>query len=515
MMPARPKWCWNERFRAYSRRGDEAIVFSKTKILAISGVKFHQFLKSFRSESAGKVARKYGPLWHALVRSKAIAKTNGTRLRRRPIGSSFVSLRTACDGLPSVITSLAKRAVSGPDRILLQLREDAAPFGSQLISYCSGWGLARQTDQYVTFSASGAGLTIDHALVRTLGEAVERYSLASFDRKSATLCRRKELTGPILDPALIVSFDSDEQSEGRFGCVPYSDEYRFQWIRALDLFQKRAAFLPAQFTYVPCPLAHGEPRLWQANTSGVAAARSFSKALEGAILELIERDAVMLAWFGRAETRRIVGWQAVMPEMQGVVEQTNLKALPFRLKNEFDVPVALVLTVSADEREPHFTVGSAAGWTWQSAIGSALIEALQNRIWLRKARYNHMRRPNQVRDPVDHALFYANRSNAGAFDWLMKQRTVDLAPLKGSASHRELQILLKKLKESHYSVWLVDVSSQFARAVGYHVIRAFVPGLIPVQFGHNVVAFGMPRLRSALERLPPDRMRQYWPHPIA
>src|SRR5439155_5927506 len=82
-----------------------------------------------------------------------------------------------------------------------------------------------------------------------------------------------------------------------FPFVRFDEQTVLRWVEGADLSRGCAAWLPAQLVYLP-PFPDEAP-IGYSTSSGLAAAPTFDEAVLRGLLELVERDAFMLAWRNR------------------------------------------------------------------------------------------------------------------------------------------------------------------------------------------------------------------------
>lgn len=117
------------------------------------------------------------------------------------------------------------------------------------------------------------------------------------------------------------------------------------------------------------------------STNGLAAHHSREAALDHAVLELIERDAVARAlpngWSARAAAKRGVQFESAL---RSQLEARGFEVYAFDLSVDARVPVAGVLLFDLESRQVPLTAGYAARRTPAAAIEAALLEAAQSRL---------------------------------------------------------------------------------------------------------------------------------------
>ena len=192
---------------------------------------------------------------------------------------------------------------------------------------------------------AGRGLTLQHSLLTAAAEAVElRASLAQNHRAAI---------------AGLATVDGQKM------------------VTAHDLLDGQAVQVPAQSVYLDFAAMIGEPLITDADSTGCAAGDGVDAAIEHALQECIERDAVALWWYGaqscpslpidiidRAHPR-LVWW------LHQRVRQTRLLDLTT------DIAVPVVLAMSCLPDGSIIATGSAARDTLAGAALAAITEMIQ------------------------------------------------------------------------------------------------------------------------------------------
>ena len=145
--------------------------------------------------------------------------------------------------------------------------------------------------------AFGSGAHPDAAQARAaaIGEAVERYSGVYVPSERLRRTTARELGGAAVDPSRFALFHPSQFSIARFPCVPFTDDTVTMFVEGVSLLDGSSAYLPAELVYLSRPPADLPP-VGYATSSGLACGASLPEAVLGALLEVVERDAVMLAW---------------------------------------------------------------------------------------------------------------------------------------------------------------------------------------------------------------------------
>lgn len=357
--------------------------------------------------------------------------------------------------------------------------------------------------------ASGRDADARLAVVKAEAEAWERVGWASPDR--LVIGAMPDVVSPV-DPRELCRYSDTQHRRPGFPFHRFDPGRRQAWVEGVDVGSGAAVSLPA-----PCVFALGklaaqdaEWPVTNASTSGIAAWSTRDGAIERALEELVERDAFARAWLEQralpAVERGLLSLSARqrIADLSGADYDIAVRAMP----SEW-LPCAIVMA-----RRPSlaFTcVATGAGLTWTSAVEHALLEVET------KTQDAHDRQPLSDMDPKQiqshrgHGQWFRTRRGHADADALVATPTVD-APAFVSTLASTTASLIDRLIAAGRHVFAVDLTPPGASLSQgrepLHVWRVFVPGLVPLWFGHgleplgSIADAGLPIARAALRRRP-------------
>ncbi|WP_437981725.1 YcaO-like family protein [Sorangium sp. So ce117] len=346
------------------------------------------------------------------------------------------------------------------------------------------------------------------AWVAAVAEAVERYSSFYVPAGDLVLSSYEELDGAAPEPESFALFHPSQYASSDFPYVPFTSGTRVRWARGWSIQDGMPAWLPAQLTFMGSHLARGEPQIAYATSSGTALGGTLEEAAFSALMEVIERDAFMLAWNNRLELP-LLDWQGddslrhderVVPVPAGI-HYAALDASVF-----FRVPTAIGVTRCTLAGQPALTVGAASAATGQEAARKALREAFQTRV-LAKELLSALPRgrcaleAHQVRTFDDHAFYHALRENSASSAFLDRSRERrylgDVPPLEGTDVLGQTASAVRALARRGVGAYLVDITSPDVRDAGLWVVRVICPELCRLDAPHTARFLGGKRLYHA------------------
>lgn len=387
-------------------------------------------------------------------------------------------------------------------------REPRFPY----ISYArlSNFRLAHDFQQQTL--ASGKGTTPDLAKASAIGEAIESYAAGCWDANEIVYACRSELDGPALDPRELVLYRDEQYAELPY--ARYSETARLGWLRARSLVSHRAIFVPAIAVLLDYPAAPGE-HLFPSSSTGLAAGETLPDAVLRGVLEVIERDAFLIAWANRLSGRKVEPVTHPDPAVRAYCRAAYRRGLGINLislPTDAPVHVFMAITTQSTRDGPAAALGLGADFEPAAAARSAIWEADQVRTILKlqlrnasvRERLDHLTaHPGSVSALEDHALLYCRHQLMPAFDFLLDQptQTFTWEAQRAMNCQERLTRLADHFAIEHRDVLYVDLTPIDLARINLHVARSIIPGYQPVHIGAEACRLGGTRLFDLPVRL--------------
>ena len=356
---------------------------------------------------------------------------------------------------------------------------------------------------------SGAHPDPRRARAAAIGEAVERYSgvFVPFERLRRTTARA--LGDAAVHPSRFALFHPSQFGIQRFPLVPFTDDTQTTFVEGIDLADGSATFLPAELVYLRRP----EPRLapiGYATSSGLACGPSLDEAILGALLEVVERDAVMLAWKCRLSLP-LLDWSedAALTELdRRFFEPTGVRFRVVDASCFLAVPTAISVLHGPEGAGAALSVGAASAARVEEAWLKAIAESFGVYRWLRQQAVTGATAPTDpdaIESFDDHMLFYASEERAELAGFLdgseERRQTSDVPGLAGSTPHAQIDEIMSRLASRGLSAYAVDVTSPDVRDLGLSVARVIAPELCALDVSHRARFLGGSRLLTAAHEI--------------
>jgi thiazole/oxazole-forming peptide maturase SagD family component len=353
------------------------------------------------------------------------------------------------------------------------------PDGVDLATGGIGWGVA---------DAEGAGV----------GEAVERWLPRPLPQDHAVESSYDSwpLDETAVEPERWVLFHPGQHDLPGFPFAPFARATVRSWVCCRRAGSGEPWWVPEDFVFL-APRPCGGPSLGPAISTGLACGRAGDPVLLRGLQEVIERDALVGAWWGRYaleehDSERVFSLlpQALPPRLR----RPNLRYRCYRTVTPFGNHVTVV-TLEGEDREGFcFSAGSACRETRAAAWEKAILEAVQGRHYVRylKARLSEGgTAPDPPADFAGHAVYYSlhperrretvlDRATSPAFD--MEENSVEGWEALADRLGNERPVLFRHLTPPPLA----------SEGLGWVVLRVLVPGLQSLHGHHGFPFLGGP-----------------------
>ena len=383
-------------------------------------------------------------------------------------------------------------------------------------------------------------------------EGLERYAgLRPRGRRVAVVAALDELRAlgrPALDPRRCGLYDAEFYGDDSVA-VPFSPRRPIPWVWGHSLRDRRAILVPEILCYY---YSEPEPeRFVQECSNGCASGASLTEAILHGLLELIERDAFLLAWYGSVPLPEIDPRSSRRPASLHLIDRLALHGYRVRL---FDTRVAFpvpVVTAVAQRTRPGLGAlcfGAGCAPDPEDAMSAALAEIatdappLRGRVARDEARLRRIADDfTELESLHDHPILYGLPEMAVHAAFLLDGEPRPLLPLAGLAGgggapsqglapdpatdpapdpapdpaggglRGELDRCVTMVAAAGFDVIAVDQTTPEQRRLGLHTASVIAPGLLPIDFGWSRQrARRMPRLHQVTGAAKPNPA----PHPF-
>ena len=360
----------------------------------------------------------------------------------------------------------------------------------------------------VTPNALGCSLDPNEAIRRSLGEAVERYtgynSLKSADLRSIKACDSEILN---LFPYCLADEDCGESLKGPE--IGYSSDTVLTHTAARRLKDGTEVWIPAGAVHMSFWPKAPEPLIALPTSAGLSFYSDYVQAIWSGLLELSERDQMMIFWLNKTSIPRLhVDKESTGRELLrriSLLQKSGTRVNLFSMTRELPIPT--VFCVLESERFPYYVAGASAHEDAEIACNGAIDEAMAIRFAQYRfgsdAKVPSFTDFNWVKTFSDHANLYANWPSSPALDFLLQDNSNEISLkeyksrewLAAPSTMDDLAKIAERLEENGLTVLWSDLTSTEASEFGV-CVKVTVPEMVPLIVAHKVRWLASPRLRQ-------------------
>jgi ribosomal protein S12 methylthiotransferase accessory factor len=333
-------------------------------------------------------------------------------------------------------------------------------------------------------------------------EGLERYAGQYPRAKRADVFDTlRNLGADALDPRACGEYAPEFYAAHRDSYEPFHEDLQTHWTWGYSLRDERPVLVPEQLVFYLDRRPY--KKFVQECSNGCASGSCIEEAVLHGLLELIERDAFLLAWFGGAHLPEIDLDGLDDPGTHFMIDRVAREGYSMRLLDmRIDLPVPAVLAVAErrDGRPGTLVFGAGAGFEPAEAIRAATAETasyvsgFDERVTSRIDQLTAMTADyDLVHELSHHSGLYGLPQMAGHADFLLADPALR-APGElyagwlrdrptGLDLADDVRFLVDRLGRLGSDVIVVDQTCPEQESVGITTVSVIAPGLIPIDFG--------------------------------
>jgi ribosomal protein S12 methylthiotransferase accessory factor len=326
-------------------------------------------------------------------------------------------------------------------------------------------------------------------------------------RDRLRLATARSLGDAAVWPSRFALFHPAQHAAGGLPFAEFTEDTQTAFVEGASLHDGSPAYLPAELVYLGRPATASLPIAYS-TSNGLACAATFAEAVLRALLELVERDAVMLAW-KCGLSLPLLDWtddEDMVTYDRRFFARTGLSFGVVDGSVFLDVPVAIAVVHGHSTSGASLAMGAGAAATVGEAWLAAVSEGFGVYRWVRQQTLDlppgtPPPDPERIETFEEHLLSYARPEQAELAAFLDasgdRTPTRSVGALEGTTPRSQVEAVLGRLSRHGLSAYAVDVTSPDVEALGLHVARVIVPELCALDVSHRARFLGGTRLYTA------------------
>lgn len=371
---------------------------------------------------------------------------------------------------------------------------------------------ASRSDGEVLYDGSGTSTDRDIALSKAIGECLERYCLSINHYRNFVKTKPENLSNryPCTLPEKSTIYTQAELDKISFNC--YSNSLETLFCFGYNCAKSAYEYVPLPMVYLRSDVLNRYPNqlriIQQSISTGAAFGIEFYRTALTGIYEVIERDAMMAFWILGQEVPKID-----LEDLEGVnltlvkeIKKNDLELQLFDISLNEGITVILSCLKSGNPKMPSTVFSAAAHHNADLAIQKSIEEVTstfllcESLVKGNEDPYVKFLNPEnwdrEVRERNDHIIFWACHSIFNKFgsqlDFMFNSsKFIDRESLikksKNFKSNRlAFSYIVDFLAQTGYETILVDITASDIKSLGFMVLKAVIPGYLPLHLGHRL-----------------------------
>lgn len=340
-------------------------------------------------------------------------------------------------------------------------------------------------------SSGGLGVNEDKNIAMTscLAEALERYCMSYIPKNEIISCKKEELNKKYVFSDF--STYSDEQYD-KFDNFLNPNLDVIEWTKICDIKDKKSfMYWPASLIYLPFDI---NKVVAETTSTGMAAGFSIDECILSGLMELIERDSLMINFMQRLnppeiDINTIFGKNKKF--IDSIRKDYNIKI--YKLYSDFNVPIYLSIIYRIDNKKIHYGIGACASLDSDYAINKSLKECLFTYFYSLNILDVRQGNPDKIKTLYEHFLYYQGDN----FDKLLFNSKL----IKYKKEKISFDEVLINLKKNNINVYFKELTTDDIKDTGIKVVKVIAPSLIDLNKSHIYPRLGAKRFFEVPKKL--------------
>jgi ribosomal protein S12 methylthiotransferase accessory factor len=358
-----------------------------------------------------------------------------------------------------------------------------------------------------TLYCGGNALTGEVAQAAALGEAVERSSTCQVSFDDLLIAPHCDIASEALDPLAWDLFHVRTRAKDGFPYVAPSRHIELSWVWGYSLTARKSVRVPASRVFSPFRMVAPGDFFDVPIISGYSTGSTIEEAIYGALMEVIERDAFMIAWANQLRAPRLAIDRSTRGQVGEYLTAFAERGIEVRcVMIDLDLGAHAVIAIARDDRagEPMSVIAAAADVDAAVACRRALKELSANRLNVRHEMGQGDLGPAEldpevVIDERAHGLLYARPEMARHLDFWWSSNecvAVPAAPTEAGVT-AQIRGCVEIIGRTGLDVVVIDLTAPAMTSLGLHTVKVLVPGAYPILFDGRFPHFGGARMSGA------------------
>lgn len=339
------------------------------------------------------------------------------------------------------------------------------------------FGLSREV------SSGGLGVNENKKIAMTscLAESLERYCMSYIPQKEiikdTKINLKKENTFDNF-------FTYSEEQYNKLDLFLNPNKEKIEWTKIYNIDnRKQFKYWPASLIYLPYDL---NKTVAETTSTGMAAGFTLAECIQSGLLELVERDALMINFMQRLNPPEI-NLETLDDDnlklIRIIQKEYNIKI--YRLYSDIQVPIYLSVIYKNEKKNIHYGIGACASINSDYAVNKSLKECLFTYFYSLNIMDVRQDDPQKIKTLYEHFLYYQGNN---FLKLLFNSEIINYKKEIISFDN-----LIESLKLQNIDVYYKELTTDDIKKTGIKVVKVIAPSLIDLNKSHIYPRLGANR----------------------
>lgn len=345
-----------------------------------------------------------------------------------------------------------------------------------------------ELDREVSSGGLGVNEIRREALISCIAEALERYCMSYVPQNELIFDKLNNLE-KVRTFSSFHTYDNDQYRKNKFFLNPKQD--KIHWTKIYSIENNEWKYWPASLIYLP--FINSKP-VAENTSTGMAAGKTVANCILSGLLELLERDALMINFLQKLNPPEI-SIDSILGENKKFIDRIRKKYFIkiYKLYSDIDVPIYLSLIWQEKKGKIHFGIGASANLNSDYAIKKSLKECLFTFFYSKNIMDLRKKDSNQINALYEHFLYYQEEN----FEKLLFKSKV----INYKKQVTTYEKLIANLKKVGIDVYYKELTTSDIKNTKIKVVKVIAPGLIDLNKSHLLPRLGANRFWDVPKRL--------------
>ncbi len=339
-------------------------------------------------------------------------------------------------------------------------------------------------------SSGGLGVNENKqiAMISCLAEALERYCMSYIPKEEIIVGKKQELNSEnTFDD--FSTYSEKQYQENNCFLNPNAD--KIEWVKIYNINNKNFKYWPASLIYLPFDL---NKVVAETTSTGMAAGFTIKECIQSGLMELIERDALMINFMQRLNPPEI-NINTIKGINENLVKliQNDYSIKVYKLYSDIKVPIYLSIIFKKEKNKIHYGIGASANLNSDYAINKSLKECLFTYFYSLNIMNAQKRNVNNIKTLYEHFLYYQGEN----FNKLL----FDSEIIKYKKEIVSFNEVVKSLQKNDIDIFYKELTTNDIKETGIKVVKVVAPSLIDLNKSHIYPRLGAKRFFEVPKKL--------------